>query len=338
MRHIGLFTFGITTCVLVPAALDQLVAGPKQVAKLSAPSTSKMQLGDTTIDVTSDRTLVPAGGTLRVKLTASAPRARTTTVELVVLESVGTDGGRVEAPPNQVGWESVTLDARPGGASKEVALTLRGHTGQDYGEHRFNHYTILVMEPNKADKLARTLRKEQPKRRNWGAGQEVEAWDALYKPLGGNSDDGDPQNTDSRVARLDVVTHAKSPIIKLAAPERVRSDEAFDVPVTVTNPFDKPIDKLGIVLETNTDIGLRGYSGLDDGSVTFASDNSKGETISLAPHETKTVVFRIAASGTGTLGLFAYENTYEFRNDPGALEAVEITEREPATPTVASTH
>src|SRR5262249_4488202 len=150
------------TCVLVPAALDRLAAGPQQVSQLTAPAISKMQLGDATIDVKADHSLVAAGGKVKVTLTASAPTAKKGTVELIVLESTGADGGRIEAPPNKVEWQAVTLDAKPGGSTKEIAFRLAGNVGSSIGGNdRYGQYTILVMEPKQATALANALRKEK---------------------------------------------------------------------------------------------------------------------------------------------------------------------------------
>ena len=43
MRNIGLFAFGVTSLLIIPAALQGLTAGPRQVAKLAARSALSLQ-------------------------------------------------------------------------------------------------------------------------------------------------------------------------------------------------------------------------------------------------------------------------------------------------------
>src|SRR5258708_4502721 len=131
MKHLGLFAFGLTTCVLVPTALHLLEAGPKQVAKLVAPGARTIAIGKAKVEIGVDRGFVDPGEKVHVTLTATAETHERVTVAVLVYESTGTGGGRVETPPDRVGRDEVTFDIVDGKASKQLAFTLPGFRGQD---------------------------------------------------------------------------------------------------------------------------------------------------------------------------------------------------------------
>src|SRR5215468_2091443 len=126
MRNIGLFSFGVTTCVLVPAAISRLAAGPQQVSKLVAPGAQTIQIGGATIEASLDRAMVDPGDSIHLKLTASEARTKRIALGVVVYGSSGTEGGRVPNPPVAVAHDTVTLDINHGKATRDVKLKLEG--------------------------------------------------------------------------------------------------------------------------------------------------------------------------------------------------------------------
>ena len=70
-----------------------------------------MTLGGATIDVAVDRSFVDAGDTVHVTLTARQASDAKVAVAVLVMESVGSGGGRVETPPRRLARETVTFAA-----------------------------------------------------------------------------------------------------------------------------------------------------------------------------------------------------------------------------------
>src|SRR5262249_29218666 len=86
------------------------------------------------------------------KLAASATKAKRVALGVLVYGSTGSEGARVPDPPVDVAHETVTLDFDAHGkATKDVKLTVDGARSQ---HEPFAHYTILVMPPKAADRLA----------------------------------------------------------------------------------------------------------------------------------------------------------------------------------------
>jgi hypothetical protein len=150
-----------TTCVLVPTAFHTLKAGPKQVAKLLALDSHQLQIGDATVDVSADKGIIDPGGKVRITLTATSPTRQRIGLDVLVLQAMGSGGGRVDSPPVRVAREHVELRVAPdSGASKQLAFVLPGVRGYEMeGRMSFGRYTALVMPPNAADKLERLRRK-----------------------------------------------------------------------------------------------------------------------------------------------------------------------------------
>ena len=185
MKHLGLFAFGVTTCVLVPTALSLLEAGPKQVAKLVAPGAKSITLGSAKVDIGVDRSFVDAGDKIHVTLTATSEKHEKVTVAVLVYESTGSGGGRVETPPDRIGRDEVTFDIATVTASKQLAFTLPGFRGQEMeGIAMFGHYTILVMPPADADKLEKLRRRadrvDNPMMDKSG---KYEAFESVYRAI-----------------------------------------------------------------------------------------------------------------------------------------------------------
>jgi hypothetical protein len=341
MRNVGLIAFGVTVCVLVPAAVNRLTAGREQVTKLLAPGARTLALEDgAKIDISMDRALVDPGDTIHVKLAASAPTARHVTVGVLVLGATGTEGTRVPSPPVGVAHETVRLDIdATGHATKEIPIRLRGARAQF---EPLAHYTILVMPPKAADKLER-LRSHarvipEPSGGIPSYNRSGEQFQTMYWAVTSEqAPDGDEALfAPGQIARLDAHTRPRGSSITITAPDTAPRDGKFTVVVTVKNPGKRPLAGLEVSLDTLDGILERQledrYLGLGSSAVTIEAGNT---TLDLAGHETKRVEFQVSASTAGVVGLYARASC---RDDcrgadaltTGAIEAIEIVE----TPTV----
>lgn len=355
MRNIGLFAFGVTSLLIIPAALHGLTAGPKQVAKLVAAGADSFQLKGATINVSVDRSLVDPGEKVTVKLAATAGKAQKVTVDVLVLESMGTYNGRVPEPPIAVHRETLTLEAKAGGgAAREVAVRLRGN--QKRGEMEFGTYQILVSSPQAIAKLERLRVRAR-------AESTVPGWDPMNSESpyhgkfmtafydlrhdGAGADDTEAQaGAAGTAALLTVNTRPKDANLAIRAPEQVTADETFTVSVAVTNPTKRAVKDLAV--ELAQPLGLSGdYLGLEAEQIVIAPETA---TLDLGPRQTKQVEFRVTAKHAGVLGLYAQtrcgeECAYDSRLSISALDAVDVVapaakpaaEPAPTTVTAAAT-
>ena len=275
MRHLGLFAFGLTTTVLVPTALHVLQAGPKQVAKLVAPDAGSLEINGAKIDVAVDKGIVDPGSKVKVTLTSSA-RAK---VDVLVYESAGSGGGRVELPPVRVGYEEVSFG---GAETKSIALSLPGNRGFEMdGRNPFGHYTIFVLPQGSADKLERLRHRaakvEEPMADSSG---RYQSWENAYYQLGSKEGDtpSDAENAIAKpgeVARLDVMTRPSDSPVSIVVQESAKVGDDIVVKVKVKNPSKKPIDKVDITLAAKG-YALRGeYKGLDEEQVEITGDDGQ---------------------------------------------------------------
>jgi hypothetical protein len=343
MRNIGLFAFGVTSLLIVPAALHRLTAGPKQVARLVAPGAGSLELGGAKIDVSVDRSVVDPGDKVKITLVASADRAHKVTVGVLVLESMGTYHGRVPEPPIGIEHETLTLEATAGGgAARELAVRLPGDRKR--GQMAFGRYQILVTSPEAADRLDRL----RVRARREGA---VPGWDPMesaspnhdkymeafyalkHGDEGGdarkrNDSDGDAADAAApgKLALLEVNTRPKDSSIAIHAPDQVAVAEPFTVVVTVTNPTRRRVKDLSVKLVEPPDLS-GDYLGI--ANATDVAIEAPSEPLELGPHETKAASFRVTARRTGVLGLYAEtqcgdECAYDVRLSDGALEAIDV--------------
>lgn len=331
MRNIGLFAFGVTSLLIVPAALHGLTAGPKQVAELVARGADSLVLGGAKIDVSVDRSIVDPGDKVKITLVASAETPRKVTVEVLVLEQMGTYNGRVPEPPIGVAHETVTLEAKAGGgAAREVAVQLRGNRKRD--QMVFGRYQILVTSPKAASKLERlrVRARREATAPGWdpmeSASPNHDKYLTTYYALTNDSDSDGEAGARGTVALLEVNTRPKDSPIAIHAPEKVAVAEPFTVRVSVTNPTKRAVKDLAIELVQPS--GLSGeYLGIaHEGGVAIEPAKL---TVELAPHQTKQVEFRVTARRTGVLGLYAQtscdrECQYDGRLSDGALEAIDV--------------
>ncbi|MCW5808633.1 MAG: hypothetical protein KIT31_40155 [Deltaproteobacteria bacterium] len=314
MRHPGLLAFGITTCVLVPAAVHHLTASPQQVARLTAPGASSLEIDGTKIDVSVDRAIIDAGDKVRVKLRGALPASKVATVEVLVMESRGSDGGRVETPPRTLERASVTLTGKAG--EKEVAFTLPGYRGVGMeGRADYGHYTIFVVPPRTADRLEKMM----VKARKEFAGMAGDfTWsNALYQigrrpePDEADAEPSEPSEQDLEIAkivgkreetaRLDVQTRPRDGTVAVTVPESVKVGETFAVKVQVKNPTRVKLPvSVGLGVPTNLMGDYLGLKG-EDIELDLASIS-----VELGPYATKEVTFKVRANAVGTLGLYAH--------------------------------
>ncbi|HWU90732.1 MAG TPA: hypothetical protein VN253_25875 [Kofleriaceae bacterium] len=337
MRKIGQFAFGVTSLLILPAALHGLTAGPKQVAKLIAAGADSLELSGARIDVSVDHPLVDPGDKVKIKLVASAAKAHKVTVDVLVLESMGTYNGRVPEPPVAVDHETLTLEAKDGGGpARELAVRLPGNPKRSQME--FGTYQILVSSPRAITKLERLRVRARTE-------STVPGWD----PMAGDSPYHDKFNTAfyelkdegrhnesasdadgeagelGKAALLVVNTRPKDSSIAIRAPEQVTAGETFTVAVTVTNPTKRPVKELSVELAQPS--GLSGdYLGLEAEQIAIVPATA---AVELAPRETKQVEFRVTAKHAGVLGLYAQTQCgeacgYDSRLSRSALDAVDV--------------
>jgi hypothetical protein len=340
MRKLGLFAFGVTTCVLVPAARHVLRAGPHQVAKLIAPNDSSLTVNGAKIDVTVDKGIVDPGGKVKVTLTSSA-RAK---VDLLVYEQQGSDGGRVELPPVRVGYEEVAF---AGAETKSLSLTLRGQRGEGMdGRMPFGHYTIFVLPLGSADKLEklrhRAAKVENPMGDTTG---RYNAFENAYYQLG-ETDNANVIAKAGEVARLDVNTRPAGSPLSIIIPDTGKAEADIVVKVRVKNPSEKPVEDVRIRLDSQPSALQGKYNGIEAEAVEIIGQQDDAAQVSLKGREIKDVVFHVKAHKTGTLGLFAtarcendgcYSDKKARLLNDNALDAMDIEAADTKAPTVAVT-
>jgi hypothetical protein len=323
MTKLAVVAFGVTTAVLVPTTMHVLEAGPNQIAKLVAPDQQSVQIGDARVDISVDHGLVAAGGTIHVTVTATADKREQVPLAMLVYESRGVPDERVELPPARVGREEVTLDVAHGKATRTVAFTLDDDRPRGMSHDTYNHYTVLVMTPKAADLLDR-------KRRGASGidpgGQDPNGFWALLEKASSPGNDGNEKA--GGIARLDVTTSLPNDHISIVAGDVGRTGEDLAVKVRVRNTTRTAIDNVNVSLSAQSDGRLSDYQGLGSDQVAIDSPPA----ITLAPHETKDVVFHVTAQEAGTLGLFASVEC-ECALRGSVLDAVDIV---PADPNVAA--
>jgi hypothetical protein len=323
---IGVLTFGVTTSLLVPAALHVLDAGPKQVAKLMAPDSQSLTIGDTKIDVLLDKSFAKRGDIVKLKLVSSGDKP--VTVSVLELESEGSGGGRVVLPPSRVARENVTI---PANGTRELTFHVRAKRASEMeGIDSFGRDMFVVMAPAAASRFDRLRGSAMSKNPLMGEAPDYEAFMNVWNRIGGDDADGDdspPANAASSVARVDVLTRSESSTVSIKSPDTMALGKSFPVVVTVKNPTQHRLEGVEVRLQSHPDMIAGAYQGLADSMVTIT-----GETkVDLAPHQSRTVEFQVTATAAGTLGLFATTRceacgyTEDRMIDAVALDAVDIT-------------
>jgi hypothetical protein len=221
---------------------------------------------------------------------------------VLVYGSSGSEGDRVPSPPVAVAHETVSLpiDAS-GNGTKELAVALRGASPNRYSDTPFSSYTVLVMAPKAASRLAWLHRRTELIGGDEGipyynkSGQrfmELYAW-------GGEHEGEDAKLfAEDAVARLAVHTRSINRTIAIETPATTPVGQAFTVAVVVKNPSKKALTGLELSLDTPTGV-LPGDEGL---TALVMPDN---HAFDLAAGETRRFEFRVMADEAGVLGLHA---------------------------------
>jgi hypothetical protein len=343
MRNLGLTAFVLTTCVLVPAAVHHLRAGHEQVIKFGAPDAQEISLGGATIEAKLDHSLVDPGEAIRLKLIASGATGKRLEVGVLVYGSSGTEGDRVPSPPVAVAHETVSLaiDAS-GNGTKELAVALRGASANRYSDTAFSHYTIHVMAPKAADKLARLHRRTQLIGGDEGIPYYNKSGDQFMRlyAWGGELEGEDAKLfAEGAVARLAAYTRSINRAIAIETPATTPVGQAFTVAVVVKNPSKKAATGLELSLETPA-----GVLGESEGISALVMPD--GATFDLAAGETRRFQFRVMPDQAGVLGLYARVacqgeecEAVDALTSSGTFDATEIVPAqvvEPATPIVGA--
>lgn len=344
MRNVGLIAFTLTTCVLVPAAIHRLSAGKEQIAKLAAPSESALELRGAKIKVALDKYMLDPGETLKVKIAATEAKGKTLEVGVLVLGSNGTEGDRVETPPNGVAFRILKLPIKDGIATGEMSVDLKGANNQS-SWRPFGHYEVLVGAPNAIERL------ESLRRRSDIIGDPSEGIPELNRAGGkfmglyrGWSDNEKEKAlySEGSLARLDAHTRPKSSAITIAMPTTTPVDHAFMVSVTVKNTGKRAMNGVDITLSEHKGFDLD-YGAANNEDVEIKTDKIN---IDLKGHETKTVQFEVKPEHAGVIGLYAqatcdssYGNEKACKDIQalalGAFDAIEVTPVDEKAPAVA---
>jgi hypothetical protein len=298
MRKIGVVAFGVTTCALVPTALQTLQAGPTQTAKLLAADVQTVQVGDAKVDISVDRGLAQGGGKMKVTLTATADKHTKVPVALLVYEQQGVNDSRVEDPPVRVGRDEVTLDVTGGRASKTVTFTLpETPTAPIDGE--FGHYTILVMSPKAAASL------DAKRRHAHGIDPGENDPNGFWAAFEASLDPDKQENAKAgAIARLDVYSHTASNHLAIVAGDVARANADIAVKVHVRNPTGRSFPGVAVALATQPENAFgSAWQGIEADHVDI--DHNPDASFALKPHESKDIVFHLRTDQTGTLGLLA---------------------------------
>lgn len=313
----GLVAFGITTAILVPAAIDRLTAGSVQIAKLAAPGARSVTTDGATFDVAIDRAIVDPGAQVHVTVTAREAITRPVKLAVLLMEQSGSSGGRVESPPQRIARELVAFTPGAAGRARALAFTLRGRRDLEMqGVAPFGRYTILVMPPAVADRLEKLRRKAA----RAGAedamegGGSYEAWASPYFAIGRDADagadgEGEPDEAAlaavigrrGETARLDVVTRPAGSPVALRVPDTATAGTPYTAVVTVTNRSKRAVHGVGVRLAMPPLHALE-YRGLAEEQLAIEPALA---TIDLAPREQKRVEFRVTAAAAGVAGLYA---------------------------------
>lgn len=341
MRHPGLFAFGLTTAILVPTVVHLLDAGPDQVAKLVAPGTKTLTFGKARVEVAADRAFVDAGGQVHVTFTATSETPQRITLALLLLESQGSGGGRVELPPEVVRRETVNLDIKGGQATRTMTFKLSGYRGSDMGGvAAFGHYTFLVMPPKDAVAFERLRRKA--KKTDFDSAFQ-EAYYQAGLPVE-RDEHGEPTSptfgTEGQIARLDVNTRPTDSPVSIEAPTSAHPGEPLAIKVRIHNKSKRSFGKVVLSLSTKPYEVGEAYLGIDQEQTKVAEEEL---VVAVGPRQTQEVVFHVTATATGTLGLFAQARCNDecpggaaaTLLDDAALDAIDVVAVDQAPAAVA---
>lgn len=307
MRNHGLVGFVLSTSLLVPAAVHHLRAGHEQVIKFGAPDAQELSLGGAKIEAKLDHAVVDPGEAIHLTLAASGATGKQLEVGVLVYGSSGSEGDRVPSPPVAVAHQTVSVPIDGSGSgTKAVALSLKGAAFNRYNETPFANYTILVLAPKAADKLATLHRRTQLVGGDEGIpsyNKSGEHFMRLY--AWGSPDDYEGEDAklfaEGTVARLAAHTRSINPAIKIETPDTATVGQAFTVAVTVKNPGKRAATGLEVSLDTPAGLLVESEEGAGASALVMPDS----ETFDLAAGEARRFEFRVMPSEAGVIGLHA---------------------------------
>jgi hypothetical protein len=313
------------------------------VVKFGAPDAQELSLGGATIEAKLDHALVDPGEAIHLTLVASGATGKRLDVGVLVYGSSGTEGDRVQSPPVAVAHETVSLaiDAS-GNGTKELAVALRGAVTNRYSDAAFSHYTILVMAPKAANKLALLHRRAQLIGGDEGIPSYNRSGEHFMRLYAWG---GEPEGEDAKlfaegaVARLAAHTRSINGAIAIETPATTPAGQAFTVAVVVKNPSKKAATGLELSLETPAGV-------LEESGGISALVMPDSATFDLAAGETRRFEFRVLPDEAGVLGLYARVacqgeecEAADALTSSGTFDATEIVSAqvaEPVTPIVGA--
>jgi hypothetical protein len=262
--------------VLLPAAWSTIAADRGDVTALTRPGSPSLAVDDdTTVTVTSDKTLYAPGETVNATLVAISSHPHQVTVDFSVTQQQNWPGSRVGDPDKTIAHNHITLDAKPGGGpAKYLGVPVAGWQLSDG-----------------TDPLARWA----------GAARTYSIHLAKV--------DSDPEDYE-HMALLNVVTENPSAYaLTIHAPEKITPGEEFAASVTVKNTSTKPLSNVSVQLAAAPDSVSPGFESPinagDSDKLTITPDTDDDNIVKLAPGESKTVKFKVTAQA-GAPGLYAW--------------------------------
>lgn len=314
----------LTMCVLVPAGLHRLGAGPTEVAALARPGASEIAIGDATVAVSVDRSIVHAGDKVAIELRATAESAQKVRVAVIVHEARGSDGGRVSLPPVETTYKTLTLEATPeGGPARHLDVKLRGYVGTEMdGMTAFGTYSVLVMEPA----VAKTLRKARRAfKRGYDVADDPTSVDAedYWEVMGGSYAGNDGEHT---IARVEVNTYKPSKKVRIELPDGAQQGSSFVANVVISNPTRKPLEALSLYvsqpyLNADQSFPIEAATFLNPADPEPTTVPARGEVV---------VPIEVEVNAYGTLGVFATVIDGDGYTYATALDGIAVAPMDPA--------
>lgn len=353
MRHIGILAFSVTTCVLVPVAIHDVVAGKEQIAKLAAPNSATAKIGKAEVAVKLDRYMLDPGEKLGVHVEASNVPGKTLEVGLLVIGSNGTEGDRVQSPGVGVAFRTLKLAAKDGVASTDLAIPLQGAQPSRYGEGGgFGHYTVLVGPVEALSKLERWRRnasyvgdtsQEIPSLNRSGSNFMSMWWD-LRMENDENAADATEERarayTRGSIARVEAHTRPKSDAIALTVPDTATVGQPFTVSIHIENKSRRAMKGLEVHLVQSDGMDPIYDEGADS-KIAISPELAK---IDVPARSGQDVTFTVTPKRPGVVGLVTTARCPYTDEKPvckdveamqlGAFDATEILGAKTETPPV----
>jgi len=282
MTRWAAFGFAATVSMFLPAAWHATEAELPRDGALIKPPIEKFRVGDAEVKVEVDRAAVAPGGEVRVALSATAEKPQK--ISLVLREMGGQieAGERVEAVPQTLSRQDVTIEAAPGGGKpRTVTFHLPASKGR---KGKVTQYAILV-QPAKA---ARKIRS---------------AWE-LALQADPRLDDEDAEEAapeqPAQAAMVRVVTHEPEAYsLTIEPPASLADGKPFELSVRVKNPGKRELREVHVELSPAPEV-FSAMGGLEGGA---------SEDWSITPVDPNAVDIETLAAGA--------ERVIKYRVEPG---------------------